>query len=302
MGIGTSVGKRAETVTTLHRGRSRGWRFPQGKPRDVHLPATIRAAAKKQKNRERPLKTALKICLEDVREKLRLYKAPMTIVFVIDISKSMLFNIDEVKEAILKLHSDAYRFRDRVGIVALKGTGAVIIQHPITNLRVVANKLLGLRVSGFTPLAAGMLKAWEVLKEAKRRDRSTIPVMVVITDGNANVPLKRKLQTGEIREFDPLGLAFFKFEDLAVEDVMSISSMIRKEGIYTVVVNTNPAIGGPQASGYLITRIIASITKGSHHEVGRYRSKEKLIEKMFRELTEDQRIIAHKASHSLKPP
>ena len=301
-GVSTTVGKRAETVTTLHRGRSCGWRFPHGKPRDIYLPATIRAAAKKHKNREKPLKTALKICLEDVREKLRLYKAPMTMVFVIDISKSMLFNIEEVKEAILKLHSDAYRFRDRVGIVALKGTGAVIVQHPITNLRVVANKLLGLRVSGFTPLAAGMLKAWEVLKEAKRRDRSTIPVMLVITDGNANVPLQRRLQTGEIRKFDPLGLAFFEYEDLAVEDVVSISKMIRKEGIYTVVVNTNPAIGGPQTSGYLVTKMIASITNGSHHDVGIFRSKEKLIEKMFEGIAEDQRVIAHKASLSLKSP
>lgn len=301
-GVSTSVGKRAETVTTIHRGRSCGWRFPHGKPRDINLPATIRAAARKQRNRERPVKTVLKICLEDVREKRRLYKAPMTIVFVIDISKSMLFNIEEVKEAILKLHSDAYRFRDKVGIVALKWTEAVIVQHPTTNLRVVANKLLGLRVSGFTPLAAGIMKAWEILKQSRRRDRSTIPVMVVITDGNANVPLLRRLQTGEIRKFDPLGLALFEYEDLAVEDVMSVSKMIRKEGIHTVVVNTNPAIEGPHDSGYLVTKMIASITNGSHHELGGVRSKEGLIEKMFEGIAEDQRVITHKVSLSLKSP
>ena len=299
-GVSSFAGKRAETITTLHRGRSRGWRFPHGRPRDIHLPATIRAAARKQKNREKPLEKALKIRLEDVREKLRLYKAPMTIVFVLDLSGSMIFSIEEVKEAILKLHGDAYRYRDRVGIVALKETGAVIVQHPITNLRVVANKLLDLRISGFTPLAAGMLKAWEVLKEAKRRDRSTIPVMVIITDGSANVPLKKSLESGEIRTYDTVGIAVRKYEDLAVKDTISVSKMVKKEGIYTVVVNTNPRFSGRETYGFQVTEIIASITNGSHHVVGRLAHGKELVERIFGGIAEDQRLIAHKASLSLK--
>jgi Mg-chelatase subunit ChlD len=251
-----------------------------------------------QKVREKPLETALKICPEDVREKLRLYKAPMTMVFVIDLSKSMMFSIDETKEAILKLHQDAYRYRDKVGIVALKDTGAVVVQHPITNLRVVANRLLGLGVSGFTPLAAGMLKAWEVLREAKRRDNSTIPVMVIITDGEANVPLKRSLATNEIRTFDRLDLAFFNYEDSAVKDVISVSEMIKKEGIYTVVVNTNPALAGPSTSGFLITKFIATITNGTHHEVAKRADKKKLIERTFEAIAQDQRRISHQFSTS----
>jgi len=299
-GISSFAGKRAETVTTLHRGRPWRWKFPQGKPTDIHLPATIRAAARKRKDRKPSLETALKICLEDVREKLRLYKAPMTLVFVIDLSGSMIFSIEEAKEAILKLHRDAYRYRDKVGIVALKETGAVVVQHPITNLGVVANKLLGLRISGFTPLATGMLKAWEVLKEAKRRDRSTTPVMVIITDGSANVPLQRSLETGEIREFDSVGIAVRKYEDLAVTDVISVSKMIRKEGIYTVVVNTNPHYLGRETYGFAVTKIISSITNGSHHQVGRVAHRKELVERIFEGITEDQRKIAHDVSLSLK--
>jgi len=295
-GIGVHVGKRAETVTALHRGRPSGWRFPHGKPRDIHLPATIRAAALEQKLRGRSSLTALQIFPKDVREKSRVYKAPMTIVLVIDLSKSMMYNIEQVREAILKLHGDAYRYRDKVGIVALKGTNAEVVQHPITNLRVVANKLLKLNVSGFTPLAAGMLKAWEVLEEAKRRDRSAIPVMVIVTDGNANVPLKRSLQTGEVRTIDLLDAAFFKYEDSAVSDVVSVSEMIKKEGIYTVVVNTNPVLMGWQSSGLIVTKLIAKITKGSHHEVGRISKPEQLVDKIFEAITQDERIIAHQAS------
>lgn len=292
------AGKRAEAVTTLHRGRACGWRFPRGKPADVHLPATIRTAAKRQRHREKPIETALKICMEDVREKSRLYRAPMTIVFVIDLSGSMAFSVAEAKEAILKLHGDAYRGRDKVGIVALKGTGAVVVQHPIANLRVVANKLSGLRISGFTPLAAGMVKAVEVLKEAKRRDMAMIPVIAIITDGGANVPLQKSIRTGEIRAFSEADVDVRKYEDVAVGDVYAVSKMIRREGIYTVVVNTNPWLAGRETYGYAVTRQIASLTNGAYHEVGRLRG-EKLARKMVEGLTEDRRKIAQDASTTL---
>lgn len=291
--ISSHAGKRAEAVTTLHRGRACGWRLPQGRPRDIHLPATIRAAARKQKSREKPVETAIEICIEDVREKLRRYRAPMTIVFVIDLSGSMLLNIDSVKEAMLKLHRDAYRHRDRVGIVALKDVGAVVVQHPITNLRVVANKMMNLRISGFTPLAAGMRKAWEVLKEAKRRDASTIPVMAIITDGSANVPLKRSLETGEIRNFDEIGIATRQFEDLAIHDVISVSKMIRRERIHTIVVNTNPRLYGRETYGLWVTSKIAALTGGTHHALGRIREPSELVESIVDRIAEDRRLISH---------
>jgi len=287
------AGRRAETVTTLHRGRPSGWRFPKGKPKDVHLPATLRAAARKQKIRPKPLETAIQITVEDIREKLRLYKAPMTIVFVIDLSGSMLFSVEAVKQALLKLHGDAYRHRDRVGIVALKDTGAVVVQHPITNLHVVANRLLGLKISGFTPLAAGMLKAWEVLKEDKRRDASRISVMAVITDGNANVPLTRSLEDRTIREIDEIRVAVREYEDLAVKDVMAVSKMIQKEGIYTIVVNTNPHFYGKETYGFVVAQLIASITRGSLHTVGRLTQEREMVENIFDKLVQDRRIITH---------
>lgn len=290
------AGKRAETLTTLHRGRPRGWRFPQRKPRDVHLPATIRAAARKQKTRVKPQEIALLICVEDVREKMRLYKAPMTIVFVIDLSGSMLLSVDAVKKALLRLHRNAYRYRDRVGIVALKDTGAVVVQHPITNLQVVANKLLKLKISGYTPLAAGILKAWEVLKEAKRRDASTIPVMAIITDGSANVPLTRSLEDGTIRQIEEPLIKVREYEDLAVRDVMSVSRIIRREGIHTIVVNTNPHLYGRETYGFAVTEFIASLTGGSHHVVGRIADEAELVERIVDKIAEDQRLIGHTAT------
>jgi Mg-chelatase subunit ChlI/Mg-chelatase subunit ChlD len=290
------AGKRAETLTTLHRGRPHGWRIPKGKPQDVHLPATIRAAAIRQKARAHPLETAIAISMEDVRENVRTYKAPMTIVFVIDVSGSMLMNIDAVKTALMRLHSDAYRYRDRVGIVALKDTGAVVAQHPITNLRVVANKLLGLKISGYTPLATGMEKAWEVLKEARRRDNSTIPVMVIITDGSANVPLARSLETGEIREIDETRVAVRDYEDLAIRDVLSVAKLIKREDINTIVINTNPHFMGRETYGFAVTELIARNTNGSLHTIGSIQTNKEFVESMVNNILEDQRQIAHEAT------
>jgi magnesium chelatase subunit D len=290
------AGRRAETTTTAGRGRASGWRLPPGKPKDIHLPATIRAAARKHRRRTSDLETALKIDVQDIRENLRRYKAPMTIIFVLDLSGSMMLHIDAIKSAILQLHGDAYRYRDRVGIVALKDTSAIVAQHPVTNLRVVANKLMGLRISGYTPLAAGMLKAWEVLKESRRRDPSTIPAMIVITDGSANVPLSRSLETGEIRTVEEPRIVVREYEDLAVHDVMSVSKMIGREGINTVVVNTNPHMYGRETYGFAVTERIARTTRGRLHMVGRLATEPELIERMVKKIAEDQRLIARESA------
>jgi magnesium chelatase subunit D len=242
--------------------------------------------------------------MEDIRENVRTYKAPMTIVFVIDVSGSMLMNIDAVKTALMRLHSDAYRYRDRVGIVALKDIGAVVAQHPITNLRVVASKLLGLKISGHTPLATGMQKASEVLREAKRRDNSTIPVMVMITDGSANVPLAKSLETGEIRKIDETRVAVRDYEDLAIRDVLSMTKMIKREGIHTIVINTNPHLYGRETYGLAVTELIARNTGGSLHTIGRIETNKEFVESMVKDILEDQRLIAHEATSTkstLKP-
>ncbi|MCD6242144.1 VWA domain-containing protein [Candidatus Bathyarchaeota archaeon] len=294
--IARYAGKRAEAVTSIHRGRIYGWKFPKDRPRDIHLPATIRVAARRKMSERRESKLALEIAMKDVREKLRIYRAPVTVVFVIDLSGSMLFNIEAVKEAILRLHRDAYRNRDKVGIVALKGVNAVVVQHPIRNLRVVANKLLSLRVSGYTPLAAGMLKALEVLKSERKRDPSTIPVMVLVTDGCANVPLVRSLESGEVRKFDEVSIIVRELEDLAVHDVFYVSKIVKKEGVNTIIVNTNPHVYGRETYGFLVTEEIARITNGSLHTVGRIRSKEEFVNEVMEKIAEERGRITYASS------
>jgi len=285
------AGRHAYSVTALHRGKPYGWKIPRGKPLDIHLPATIREAARRQDTREKPLNTALRICFQDIREKLRVHKAPLTMVFVVDLSGSMLLNLNAVREALLQLHKDAYRFRDRVGIVALKGFGAVVVQHPTVHLSMIANKLLNLRISGYTPLAAGMLKAWEVIKETRRRDPSTLPIMVIISDGSANVPLKRSIETGEFRQIEEIRVIVREYEDIAVRDVISVSKLIKSDGINTIVINTNPHLYGRETYGFYVTKMIAEITGGNHYAVGRLTTEEEMIKDIVEGIKRDQRKI-----------
>lgn len=305
-----TVGKRAESLTSIRRGRSVGWKIPKGSALDVHFPATIRAASRRQEGREHRSKIAIAIHAEDVREKLRIYRAPMTIVFVLDLSESMLERIDSVREVMLRLHNDAYCYRDRVGLVAFKDMGAVVVQHPTPNLRLVASKLLKLRMSGLTPLAAGMLKGLEVLKEEKRRNCSTIPVLTVITDGEANIPLRQNTWTGETRKFNPLDASFYNYEEEARRDVISVAEMIGKEGIQTVIINTapnmtcgteGPFIDEPPCSGSWTTGTIASLTNGVHYEFGtRSISQEKAVKEISDVLLQAQQRFSFRRRLSLK--
>jgi magnesium chelatase subunit D len=214
-----TVGKRAESLTSIRRGRAVGWKIPKESPRDVHFPATIRSAALRQEERKHNYNQA----------------------------------------------------------VTIDSMGASVAQHPTANLRLVASQLLKLRMSGLTPLAAGMLKGLEVLKEEKRRNRSTIPVLTIITDGEANIPLRQNPRTGATRLFDPLDAAFYHYEEEAYKDSISIAELIRKEEIQTVVINIAPKktiseeeiifLDEPMATGSCTTGMIASVTDGLHYDL-----------------------------------
>jgi Mg-chelatase subunit ChlD len=134
-------------------------------------------------------------------------------------------------------------------------------------------------------------KAWEMLKEAKRRDASTIPVMVVITDGNANIPLGKSLETGEIRQIDEIRAIGREYEEIAERDVMSVSKLVRREGIHTVVINTNPHMYGRDTYGFWITERMAQLTGGTHHAIGTLTTNAELVENMIGHIKEDERTI-----------
>ena len=89
----------------------------------------------------------------------------------------------------LSLLRDAYQRRDRVGLVSFQRDYARVLL-PLTNSVELAQKRLQtMPTGGKTPLARGMLTAFELLHKARRQDDEILPLMVLLTDGQANVAI-----------------------------------------------------------------------------------------------------------------
>ena len=156
---------------------------------DIALDATIRAAAPHQRGREGAL--AVKIETSDLREKVRERKMGNTVLFVVDASGSMgaQQRMTAVKGAILSLLLDAYQKRDRVGLVVFRGKGAEILLPPTSSVELARKVHAGASCRGKIPLAHGLSKGFEVLQRELMINHHTIPRMILISDGKANVSM-----------------------------------------------------------------------------------------------------------------
>lgn len=184
------VGRRAGSLQSRQNegGVLTGAGMPQGSPRNIHLPATITAAAFHidPTIKESP---RVRIRPSDVREKRFQSWTPITIIFVVDLSVSMLKAFEKLQLSLIAFKNCLEGTRDRVGLVALKDWGAAEIQTPTTNWTRLVSKLMSLRLSGYTPLAAGLKRAHESIKRERRRNSGTLPLIVVFSDFLPNIQL-----------------------------------------------------------------------------------------------------------------
>jgi len=246
-----SVGKRAFTISKGRQGKIIGWKIPKGMISNVHIPATIRAAAAHGTSFGKS--GVLQLSKSDLRESIYAYYAPITIILILDLSDSMSVTRFHLREILHKIYQEAYRYRDKLGIVALKDAAAAVIQPPTRNLRVVAGKIKMLRVSGYTPLASGILEAIRSLHREKLRDPEIIPMVVILTDGFANIPLRVDPISGKIRPYKIL--VGSSERNLAIEDVVSTCILLKKIGIHTVIINPDPVAENYKMSDEEILRI-----------------------------------------------
>ncbi|AWH94303.1 VWA domain-containing protein [Dietzia psychralcaliphila] len=186
-GTGNGVsGRRSRAITTT--GRRTGSAGFTGS--DVHLPATIRAAAPQQAARGRHSGRdggRLLLSARDLRSAVREGREANLVLFCVDASGSMAARtrMEQVKTAILSLLLDAYRRRDKVGLVTFRGSGAQVALPPTSSVDVAAARLAELPAGGRTPLAEGLLTVAEVLRIERVRDPQRRPLVVVVTDGRA---------------------------------------------------------------------------------------------------------------------
>lgn len=184
-GVGSGApGRRSRAATPL--GRTAGVRVPSGRPVSLHLAATVAAAAPYQAGRGRS-GPGLLLRREDLREAVREGREGNLVLFVVDASGSMAARrrMSAVKGAVLGLLLDAYQRRDKVGLITFRGTRADLVLPPTSSVEAGAARLRELPTGGRTPLAAGLLRAAEVLRVERLRDPARRPLLVLVTDGRA---------------------------------------------------------------------------------------------------------------------
>jgi magnesium chelatase subunit D len=184
-GLGEGAAGRRSRARTAH-GRTTGARRPQGALSKLHLAATVQAAAPHQRARGRS-GAGLVIRKDDLRQAVREGREGNLVLFVVDASGSMAARqrMSAVKGAVLSLLLDAYQRRDKIGLITFRGSGAELALPPTSSVEAGAARLGMLPTGGRTPLAAGLLKAREVLRVERLRDASRRPLLVVVTDGRA---------------------------------------------------------------------------------------------------------------------
>ncbi|MFE9247360.1 putative cobaltochelatase [Streptomyces sp. NPDC007088] len=185
-GLGEGAAGRRSRARTEH-GRTTGARRPRGGTLGkLHLAATVRAAAPHQRARGRS-GAGLIVRRDDLRQATREGREGNLVLFVVDASGSMAARqrMGAVKGAVLSLLLDAYQRRDKVGLVTFRGREATLALPPTSSVDAAAARLESLPTGGRTPLAAGLLKAHEVLRVERLRDPSRRALLVVVTDGRA---------------------------------------------------------------------------------------------------------------------
>ncbi|WP_347815090.1 putative cobaltochelatase [Micromonospora sp. DH14] len=200
-GVGDGVpGRRSRARTG--RGRTTGARLPAGRVGTLHLPATVRAAAPHQVARGR-LAGPLRLRPDDVREVVREGREGNLVLFVVDASGSMgaRQRMTAVKDAVLALLTDAYQRRDKVAVIAFRGTGARTLLPATSSVLAASTRLAELPTGGRTPLAEGLLAAADLLRVERLRDPKRRPLVLVVTDGRATAgprPLDRAASAASV--------------------------------------------------------------------------------------------------------
>ncbi|KQP42900.1 magnesium chelatase ATPase subunit D [Methylobacterium sp. Leaf104] len=169
-------------------GRPAGTRPGSPRAGRLALLPTLRAAAPWQRLRTgaQGAPRLIEVRSADFRITRFRQRSETTTIFAVDASGSAaLERLAEAKGAVELLLAEAYVRRDRVALVAFRGSGAEVVLAPTRALARARRGLSALPGGGGTPLAAGLDAAVD-LARAVRRGGGT-PVVVVLTDGRANI-------------------------------------------------------------------------------------------------------------------
>ncbi len=178
-------GRRAEVLTKSKRGRYVRYRMPGDKITDIAIAPTIRAAA------HHAVDGKIVVKKSDMREKIRRRRISTLINIVFDTSGSM-DESEKIKittDVVLALLKDAYQRRDRVSLVTYSGRAAELVLPFTSSVEAAKRYLEMVPFGGTTPMVSGMLTGLETLLQELKREPAAVPIMILVTDGTANVPM-----------------------------------------------------------------------------------------------------------------
>jgi magnesium chelatase subunit D len=228
-------GRAGAVLKNQSRGRPIGAR--RGEPRQgarLNVIETLRAAAPWQTLRARqaqlpaggpaasPGPRRIHVRREDFHVTRFKQQGQTTTVFVVDASgSSALHRLAEAKGAVELLLADCYVRRDQVAVIAFRGKLTELLLPPTRSLARAKRSLAALPGGGGTPLAAGLDAALLLALQIQRRGET--PVMVLLTDGRANIA----------RDGSP-GRA------QANQDALAAARQIRAAGLTALLLDTSP--------------------------------------------------------------
>lgn len=136
-----------------------------------------------------PRRTPLRIRPEDLLRATRADRLRLLTVLLVDASGSMgaYRRMALTKAAVLALVERAYQARERVAVLTFRGQEASVLVPPTSSVRLAKERLGRLRTGGRTPLGKGLALARAFLAQAKERMPDYAPVLIVLSDGRANV-------------------------------------------------------------------------------------------------------------------
>jgi len=165
---------------------------PTDKEYRIAVDATLRQAAVRTARegvksvRGSPLKKS------DLRKKRLLQKCRHLIVFVVDSSGSMgsgkRIPMKAAKGAVLAILREAHSSKSEVAMVTFGGRSSKIVLRPTSSVEVAAAALERLPSGGATPFAESLSQAWQLIRSERLKNPGVRPILVAISDGEANIP------------------------------------------------------------------------------------------------------------------